>query len=155
GAQYRLTLVGGPNATCDSASEICGSNGRPLNTDPLNGATASSAGGADIVSRFSVIAANDDVFLPLKLERYADINGNGFLDAGETAREENSARVTVTGTGGIVTSASIVGDPRIYLSGSLPVRVGQPEPLSIDGAIWNMVLAGAQQIPVQVNPGVL
>lgn len=155
GAQYRLTLVGGMNATCDSASEICGSNGRPLNTDPLNGATASSAGGADIVSRFSVIAANDDVFLPLKLEPYADINGNGFLDAGETAREENSAAVSITGWSGIVTSASLIGDNKLYLNGTLPVTVGQPEPLTVDGAIWDMTLRGDSQIPVQINPGVL
>jgi hypothetical protein len=157
GATYRLTLVGGGNATCDSATEVCGNNNLPLNPDPLNGAQAGDAGGNNLVVYFRGAPAAEDqsVYLPLKLEPFTDINGNGFVNAGEVARVQNSAQVTVTGTGGIVTGASVVGDNHLYLNGSLPVTVGLPEPLVVDGSTWGMTLAGTEQIPVRVNPGVL
>ena len=161
-SNYRLTLVAGGNTSCD-AGEICGANGVPLNPDPLNGAQASDAGGGNIVSTFTASAVNEDVFLPLRLESYSDINGNGFVDSGETARAENSAAVSIVGIGGIVSAASFLDAPggsvipeaSIYLSGGLPVTIGQPEPLTIDGSVWGMTLAGASQIPVEVHPGVL
>ncbi|HVL00677.1 MAG TPA: Ig-like domain-containing protein [Dongiaceae bacterium] len=155
GTDYRLTLVGGTNATCDSATEICGNNNLPLNPDPLNGAEAADAGGSNLVVRFRGVAANDDVYLPLKLEPYTDINGNGFVNSGEVARSQNRADVTVLGFGGILSNVVLVGDPTIYLNGSLPVSVGQPEPLTIDGNTWGMNIAGNSQIPVRINPGVL
>lgn len=159
GSNYRLTLVPGGDATCTSASEICGNNNEPLNPDPLNGGEGADAGGSNIVMRFVGVAANDDsaVYLPLKMEPVTDINGNGFRDGGETVRTENSASVAVVPGAftGIVTGAAIEGDSHIYLSGSLPVTVGLPEPISIDGATWGISLAGDSQIPVQVNPGIL
>lgn len=157
GANYRLTLVSGANATCDTATEVCGNNNLPLNPDPLNGALASNAGGSNLVIYFRGGPAAEDqsVYLPLKLEPFTDINGNGFVNTGEVARVQNSAGVTVTGYSGIVTSASLVGGSTLYLSGSLPVTVGLPEPLSISGTTWGMSIAGDSQIPVRVNPGVL
>lgn len=158
GATYRLTLVGGANATCDAAAEVCGNNNLPLNPDPLNGAQASNAGGNNLVVYFRGAPAAEDqsVYLPLKLEPFTDINGNGFVNGGEVARVQNSAGVALTGVlGGIVSSASLLGDPTLYLSGSLPVTVGLPEPLSVDGTPWGITLEGDSQIPVRVNPGVL
>ena len=154
GTDYRVTLVAGSNATCD-AGEICGTDGLPLNSDPLNGAAASKAGGANIVQIFRGVAASDDVYLPLKLEPIADINGNGFLDSGESIQTANSVNVSVTGWSGVVTSASMVGDSHIYLSGSMPVVLSPPEPLTVDGTPWGMTIAGTSQIPVTVNPGIL
>lgn len=155
GTDYRLTLMGGGNATCDSATEVCGSNNLPLNPDPLNGAEAADAGGNNLLIRFRGVAANDDVYLPLKLEPSTDSNGNGFVNGGEVAQPANRADVTVTGFGGILSNVVLVGDPTIYLNGSLPVSVGQPEPLGIDGSTWGMTLAGESQIPVRINPGIL
>lgn len=168
GTYYRLTMVAGGNTSCD-ANEICGENNRPLNTDPLNGAQSGDAGGGAITNVFQVVAANDDILLPLKLEQFTDQNGNGFVDAGETGRVENSAGVGIVDldldglNNGIITSAAFLdavgGNPvtetNIYLSGSLPVTVGQPEPITIDGSLWGMTLAGTTQIPVRVHPGIL
>ncbi|MCG8312074.1 MAG: Ig-like domain-containing protein [Pseudomonadales bacterium] len=161
-SDYRLTLVAGGNTSCD-AEEICGANGVPLNPDPLNGAQASDAGGGNTVSIFTATAVDEDVFLPLRLQSYTDMNGNGFVDAGETARTENSAEVSIIGIGGIVSAANFLDEPgglvipqaSIYLSGGLPVTIGQPEPLTVDGSLWDMNLVGASQIPVEVHPGVL
>ena len=154
GTQYRVTLVPGSNTSC-GAGEICSDNGIPLNPDPLNGGQAGDAGGGNIVNIFTAVAANNDVYLPLKLEPFTDMNGNGFVDGSETARTENSAGVNVTSFGGIVTAASMVGDNNIYFNGALPVTVGEPEPLTIDGTPWGMTIAGSSQIPVRVHPGVL
>jgi len=148
GSAYRLTLA---------SSQILGRNGKALNSDPLNGTEAADAGGANIVNPFSVLAAPDDIFLPLRLEPFTDSNGSGFVDGGESAQAANSTQVTVLSDllGGIVTAASIKGDSHIYLSGALPVTVGQPEPLTLDGSPWGMTLTGSSQIPVQVHPGIL
>ncbi|RLU01321.1 Ig-like domain-containing protein [Ketobacter sp.] len=168
GTQYRVTLVPGGNTSCD-AGEICGSNGRPLNPDPLNGGRSGDAGGGNIVNTFTAVAANNDVFLPLQLQPYTDLNGNGFVDGSETGHSENSAGVVIVPldldgiTNGIITRAEFLDQPggsvipqaNIYLSGALPVTVGEPEPLAIDGALWGMTLTGDSQIPVQVHPGIL
>lgn len=164
GVNYRLTLVSGNDATC-SAGEICGRNGLPLNPDPLRGAKSGDAGSGNsttndnrnLTIRFQGEAARggDAVYLPLKLEPYTDSNGNGAVDATESGRIENSARVTVTATGGIIGSASVVGDSRIYLNGSLPVTVGLPEVLDVDGADWGMTIESDLQIPVHIHPGIL
>ena len=168
GTQYRVTLVPGTNTSC-GAGEICSANGVPLNPDPLNGGEAADAGGSNIVATFTAVAAGNDVFLPLKLEPYADINGNGYLDGSETARTENSAGVSIVDllddglNNGIITQAQFLDGPggavipeaSIYLGGALPVTVGEPEPITIDGATWGMTLAGTSQIPVQVHPGIL
>lgn len=158
GASYRLTLVSDIDPSCVASSEICGINDRPLNADPLRGAQAGDAGAAhNLAIRFQGVAAlgDDYVYLPLKLEPFSDINGNGFLNTGEVGRIENSAEVTVTGTSGLVTDAVIEGDPRIYLNGSLPVTIGLPEALQVNGEQWEMALNGHSQIPVHVHPGTL
>lgn len=168
GTRYRVTLVPGGNTSCD-AGEICSENGRPLNPDPLNGGESGDAGGSNIVNTFTAVAANNDVFLPLKLEPFADMNGNGYLDGSETERPENSAGVTIVDlvddalNNGIITLAQFLDGPggavipeaRIYINGSLPVTVGEPEPITVDGTPWGMTIAGSSQIPVQVNPGIL
>ena len=98
-----------------------------------------------------------------------DINGNGYLDGSETARTENSAGVSIVDllddglNNGIITQAQFLDGPggavipeaSIYLGGALPVTVGEPEPITIDGATWGMTLAGTSQIPVRVHPGIL
>ena len=162
GTQYRLTLVAGGNTSCD-AGEICGENGVPLNPDPLNGGEAADAGGNNIVLPFTATPASDAVFLPLRLEAFTDLNGNGYVDATETPRPENRAGVEISGFSGIVTRAEFLDEPggdvieqaSIYLSGGLPVTISPPEDITIDGATWDMTLTGDSQIPVQVHPGAL
>ena len=168
GTQYRLTLVAGANTSCD-AGEVCGENGVALNTDPLNGAQAGDAGGGDLINVFQGVAANDDVFLPLKLEPFTDLNGNSAVDFSETERTQNSAGVEIVPfdldglDNGIITLARFLDQPggveislaSIYLNGALPVTVEQPEPLTIDGALWGMTIDGESQIPVRVHPGIL
>lgn len=162
GTQYRFTMVSGADTTCD-AGEICGENGIPLNPDPLNGGEAADAGGGNIVSLFQVTSVNEDVFLPLRLEPFTDINGSGYVDATETPRLENKAGVVISGIGGIVSRADFLDEPggniipeaSIYMSGGLPVTISEPEPLTIDSAPWNMTLAGDSQIPVRIHPGAL
>lgn len=162
GADYRLTLVSGTNATCE-AGDICGASGRPLNPDPLNGAQAGTAGGTSsgTVIRFRGKSANEGtaVYLPLKLEPFTDMNGNGFRDGGEVARLENSAGVRIKDVdGSFITSAKMddgTDASTIYLSGTLPVTIGLPEARTVDGTHWGIVNAGNSQIPVRINPGVL
>ena len=168
GTEYRVTLVPGGNTSCD-AGEICSDNGIPLNPDPLNGGQSGDAGGGNIINTFTAVAANNDVFLPLKLEPFTDQNGNGFVDGSETGRSENSAGVVIVPLdldgldNGIITRAEFLDAPggstiaqaNIYISGALPVTVGEPEPISIDPSPWGMTLAGTSQIPVQVHPGIL
>lgn len=161
GADYRLTLVSGTNATC-AVGEICsgiGATPRPLNPDPLNGAEAGDAGGANVVINFKGKQANakNAVYLPLKLEPFTDMNGNGFRDNGEVDTIENSATVRIAERSGIVTTATIDGSSTIFLSGTLPVTVGLPELLSLDKSNneWGVNIAGDYQIPVNINPSIL
>lgn len=118
GGAYRLTLVGGSTTSC-GAGKICGRNGQPLNTDPLAGATSSAAGGPDVVIDFTGTAATPDSYQPLESDPFADLNGNGYLDAAETANDKNRVVMELGAYSGIITDASLVGDD------CMPERAGQ------------------------------
>lgn len=144
GASYRLTLVAGTNTSC-TAGEMCGRNRQPLNTDPLAGATASAAGGPDVVIRFTATPATPDSFQALESEPFADLNGNGYLDAVETTNEKNRVVMELGGFGGIVTDAELVGED------CMPNRPGQQVcsyvhatlPSSIGGALEHCPIDGS------------
>lgn len=118
GAKYRLVLVGGTDVTCD-ANELCGRGGLPLNTDPLNGQGATSAGGPDAVLTFTATEVSPDSLQPLLSEPLTDLNGNGEVDPGETMYEPNRAAMEVVDTTGIISSAKLNG------ADCLPGRPGQ------------------------------
>lgn len=139
GQRYRLTLVGGPDATCDPG-EICSADRRPLNTNPVAGMRADAdpdadqSGGPDIVIPFSGAPATMSTYLPVHITEPADINGNGYLDADEPRTANNRAGSRIIGHGGIIDDASLVGpecDPALpgaeaclYVSGTVPVDIG-------------------------------
>ena len=142
GQAYRLTLVAGPNATC-AAGEICGKNGKPLNTDPLDGTRANAdptrdkAGGPDIVIPFTAAPASRDTYLASIASPVADINGNGLLDVGETAHDTNRGVSKITGFTGSVTQARIPADSDcvpgttqaegcLHVNAVLPVSIAGP-----------------------------
>jgi hypothetical protein len=150
GAAYRLTLVAGANTACD-AGEICGRNGRPLNTDPLAGAgtnapagssaagpsaasAAAAGGGPDLVVPFTGAPATPDTYQPLASDPIADRNGNGFLDATERVNDANRAVMEIVKIGGIITNAALTGVDCLaaragtqtcsYLNATLPSSIG-------------------------------
>ena len=133
GTHYRFTLHSGGNKTCDT-DEVCGLNGDAASFDPLGGAADSGAsGGPDLVIYFDGVAATTGTFLFADAAPASDVNGSGFLDGNEAARDANRAGLAITGTGGSVSSASFQGtdcDPDLagtqacmYLAGSMPVEM--------------------------------
>jgi hypothetical protein len=131
GQRYRITLNAGNDDGCD-ADEICGRNGRALNTDPLSGMEAGKGGGPALRVEVEV-ADGSGTYMPTSIVPYADINGSGFIENGEVLTQVNRAAVRLIDTTGIVTSASIAGpdclpqtpevEACLYLSGTLPVVV--------------------------------
>ncbi len=106
GARYRVVLNAGGNNSCD-ADEVCGANGRPLNTDPLDAVDGS--GGPQVVLPFTVRPPQPHTLIPLTAAPWTDRNGNGFIDANETPTTDNQLGVEVASTSGIVSAASLVG----------------------------------------------
>ena len=134
GGTYRLTLVGGSNGSCGSG-EICGRNGQPLNTDPLAGATSSDPGGPDVLITFTGAPATPDSYQPLESDPFADLNGNGYLDAAETPNDKNRVVMELAGYSGLITKANLVGEDCMpdrpglqvcsYIHATLPSSVGK------------------------------
>jgi len=119
GRDYELRIVGGSDNQCNTG-EICGTDGRVLNTDILDDAENLSSevpGGADIVIPFKGAPYSDEILVPLQLKRYTDVNSNGIADAGETQYNENSVFMTATAMG-------IPLQLRTYLSGILLTSIG-------------------------------
>lgn len=135
GAAYRLTLVAGRVAgpAC-AAGGICGRNGRPLNTHPLDGAGPTTGGGPDVVIDFTGAPATIDTYQPLASDPAADQNGNGYLDAGERATDGNRIAMEIASFDGVVTSASLNGLDCLvdrpgqqvcsHVTATLPVSIG-------------------------------
>lgn len=111
GQRYRVTLTPGTNTTCDTATELCGANGRPFNSDPLEG--VGSAGGPPVVITFTAAAPTKDALVtPIGLSTGAisDRNANGTIDPPvEVRKQPNELTVDVASTGGIVSAASVTG----------------------------------------------
>ncbi len=162
GARYRLVLSGGLDANCD-ANELCGANGAPLNTTPLSG--QGTPGGTAAVLPFSATAATPDSLQPLETLPFADLNANGDLETGETPNDDNRVAMEVTGTGGIVTDASLNGSDCVpsrsgtqvctALHAQLPVMVGAVQakcPVDANGAPTSN---GGPCVQVRVMPNVI
>jgi hypothetical protein len=161
GTRYQVVLHGGGNSRCD-AGELCGRNGTPLNTDVLDGIDGSGdGGGADVVLPFSALATQPGKYaMTTRTEPVADGNGNGVIDAGEAPTDTNRAAMTITGTSGLVSSASFNGpdcDPStpdheacMYLSGALPVTMGSVQhDCTVGGAHVDAC------VPIELSPQIL
>ncbi len=149
GESYRLTVVGGPDTLCH-IGEVCGVNGKPLNTDPLNGTRGhvdpnlDTGGGPDLVIPFTVTPATVAAYAASAIAAPTDVNGNGFVDPGEIARAESGAASAIIDYGGMITDAvldqedcdpEMAGDQAcLYVSGTMPVSIGGGEAdCQIDG----------------------
>ena len=135
GSHYRLTVMSGDNRSCD-ANEACGISGNAASFDPLAGASDSGAsGGPDLVMSFDAAPPTAATFMIATAAPVTDVNGSGFIDGGEAPRAANRAALNITGTGGVVGSASFNGDDCLpgldgtqacmYLSGAMPVEMGE------------------------------
>jgi hypothetical protein len=132
GTRYRLTLVSGTNRSC-GAGELCGLGDIAPSFDPLAGDRTGAAGGPDLVIDFTGAAATDATLMLAGAAPFTDINGSGFAEAGESVRGDNRVALRITGTSGVVTSASFTdpdclpGTPDkescMYLAGAMPVAL--------------------------------
>ena len=155
--RYRLTLVSGGNTSC-TAGEICGITGSAASFDPLGGVTSGDAGGPNLVIDFTGAAATEATLVGTGAAPFTDINGSGFLEAGEKTRDDNRVALRITGTSGAVSSASfnmpdcLPGTPEkeacMYLSGAMPVEL---LPLAHDCPLPGGVTA-ASCVPVVLSP---
>jgi hypothetical protein len=157
GQHYRLTLVSGNNSSCDTG-EICGLSGTPASFDPLAGITNGDAGGPNLVIDFTGAAASDATLMIANASPFTDINGSGFLEGGEQVRDDNRVALRITGTSGVVSSASfnspdcVPATPEreacMYLSGAMPVEL---LPLTHDCPLPGGETA-ASCVPVTLSP---
>ncbi len=164
GTTYQLTLVAGPDLACD-AGEICGAASHlPLDTNPLAGVEGH-GGVPDIVIPFTATDATTDGYVPLVTVPIADTNGDGYLDPGEPLQPLNEFEIEVSGTSGLITSATLAGDDcdpnrdGTQICGAInaatPVDVGTviPScPMDLTGA---SVTNGPPCVPVRVHAGIV
>lgn len=162
GARYRVTLTPGTNTTCDTATELCGANGRPFNSDPLEG--VGDAGGPPVIISFTATAPTKEskvTGINLTTALIADRNANGTIDTGEARKLPNELAVDVESTGGIVSAASVTGpDCQPAMPGNqvclgimadLPVQVLPPLescPIDASGAATT---TGAPCVPIRIT----
>lgn len=148
GGRYRLTLVPGTNGTCDAATEVCGANGRPFNSDPLDG--IGSAGGPAVVAPFVVTEPTRDTgvtSINLATALISDRNANGTIDTGESGKPANELAVDVASVGGIVTSATVTGPGE----DCYPTMAGFQACLGIAADLPVQVLPKVDSCPVDAN----
>jgi Bacterial Ig-like domain len=110
GQRYRVTLTPGTNNNCDPTTELCGANGRPFNSDPLEG--VGDAGGPPVILTFTATAPTGDTLVTLiglATALITDRNANGTIDPGEGRKLPNELAVDVASTGGFVSAASVTG----------------------------------------------
>jgi len=132
GTHYRLTLISGGNTSC-AAGEICGISGIAASFDPLGGDTSGDAGGPNLVLDFAGAAATDATLMFTEASPFTDANGSGFLESGERSRDDNRVALRITGTTGVVSSASFntpdclpqtpEREACMYLAGAMPVEL--------------------------------
>ena len=134
GARYRLTLVSGSDDNC-GAGELCGANNVAPNFDPLGGTDNGEAGGPNLVINFTGAAPTKSTYMLAQTTPFTDINGNGFREGGEPARDENRAALRVISASGIISEARFTSPdclpnmPGIqscmYLGGAMPVQMNE------------------------------
>ena len=132
GKHYRLTLKSGTNTSC-GAGELCGIGGDAASFDPLGGTQSGGAGGPDLMIDFVGAAPSDATFMIMNVSPFTDSNGSGFIDSGESTRDQNRAALRIVGTSGAVSSAHfttsdcISATPEVeacmYLLGAMPVAM--------------------------------
>jgi Bacterial Ig-like domain len=130
GQRYRLTLVSGNDRTC-SDGEICGITAQAASFDPLAGVTSGAAGGPNLSIDFTGASASDATLMITEATPFTDVNGSGFIEAGEQVRDDNRVALRILGTEGLISSASfdaadcVPETPEkegcMYLSGAMPV----------------------------------
>lgn len=123
---YRYTLSSNnsmSSSTCSAATQICGSNGLPLQTQILaagpGSAPDATAGGPNMVILFKTVPAVSSTLQRLRGLPTSDVNANFLHDAGETDATGsgddysavNAARIKVSAYSGLVTGARIGCDP--------------------------------------------
>jgi Bacterial Ig-like domain len=144
GAAYRFTLIAGRDAAC-AAGEVCGANGVALNTAPTQNVTDASGGGPDLVIPFTGAPPTLDAYLPLSADPATDANLNGVVDPGEQPNEANRVAMEITGTGGVVTDASLNGDD------CLPARAGKQACGFLRSALPALVGAALDHCPIDLE----
>jgi hypothetical protein len=155
--RYRLTLVSGSDRSC-AAGEICGISAEAASFDPLGGNTSAAAGGPNLVVDFAGAPATDATLVITGTAPFTDVNGSGFVEAGELSRDENRVALRVAGVTGIVTNAtfntpgclpgSTENEACMYVAGAVPVEL---LPLARDCALPGGETA-AICVPVQLSP---
>ncbi len=155
-ALYRLVLVSSDDDQRCDEGEICsqGLPELPLNTDPLNvnlgvlGVNVESdIGGPPMIMPFRGSAPSMATLLAPTVSPYTDINSNGFMDAEEQPRFENSLKIQIDKYSGIVNRASLGCDlfPHYPKSKSVPDRTENCDPATQYSFIGNDLLVDVQQ----------
>ncbi|MEM9489421.1 MAG: Ig-like domain-containing protein, partial [Myxococcota bacterium] len=180
GQPYRLTLVAGADPVCDPG-EICGVNGRPLNSDPLCGIADGSddtnrcgdgspdeGGGPDIAIPFVGGPATTDIYVPVVASPRADRDGDGQVDSDMLSVSENRAVLEIRAVDGdlvrdawFARGACLPGDSEnkddaLHLTASLAVIMGSPRTdctVGMDGQ--GTPIVAERCVPVEILPGVL
>jgi hypothetical protein len=154
---YRLTLVSGPDASCD-AGEICGTNGVAVNLSTVGRTAPTVLARANLLIDFTGAAATTATLVTMETAPIGDVNGSGTIDAGEAASDDNRVALRITGTAGAFTAASfsvpdcIAATPEVEacsaLSAALPVAL---LPAAHDCALPDGSTA-ASCVPVAMSP---
>lgn len=180
-ARYRLTLVAGPDETCD-ANELCGGNSKALNTDSMCGTRdgntdvnncevgnpGDEGGGPDIAIPFRGVAPSDGTYFPAVATPVTDVNGNGEVDPEEVLRPENSATITLGDVDGTMVQEAwfpidgscnderTVKDGSLYLNASLPVTLGvAAKDCTIGADAQGNAIVVSDCIPAEITPQIL
>lgn len=154
---YRITLNSKTSSACNGNDAVlCSVNNLPLRTNPLTlTAENKRQGSGPLTVPFRASEPElRKAFNPLNHIPTADVNRNFAFDNDndiESALAVNTAKLTVAGTGGLV-SEGILGcrsgecedEKSIYLSGFFPTEIGLPE-----------MLADGVRIPVDLHSQVL
>ena len=132
GKHYRLTLISGPDASCDSG-ELCGINGVAVYLSPLQRVVPNAAVRTNLVLDFTGAAATTATLALMQTVPIGDVNGSGTIDPGEPASDDNRVALRITGASGVLSSASfpvtdcIAATPEVEacsaLSAALPVAL--------------------------------
>lgn len=142
GSRYRLTLVSGPDATCD-AGELCGSNTVAASFSTLHRDTKGVLVRSDLVIDFTGAARAEATSAVMQAAPISDVNGSGTADVGEPASDANRVALRITGTGGIVTAASFPGVPDC-----LPGTAEPEACMALSAAMSVAILPAAHDCPL-------
>ena len=131
---YRVVLNSTPSSLCDASDNVlCSLTGLPLRTNPLTLTLENRHEGSEAMAIPFVASAPEQtkVFNPLSKLPASDVNRNFSHDENENLVFENSSRLAVAGTSGLVSEARMgckrgtcPNQDYIYVSGYLPTDIG-------------------------------